>query len=188
MQQKPQLYGTVLADPPWPVRGGRNGKSGWSRSASPHAHYPLMKVSEIAALPVSQVVLPDSHLYLWVVNGLLQEGLDVMRAWGFRYVNNICWGKTSGYGLGQYWRGEHELCLFGIRGRTPYKKDQAGKRLQSRSLILADRGEHSEKPEELHRRIERVSYGPYLELFARRKVNGWHSWGNTVPNDVKLLP
>jgi N6-adenosine-specific RNA methylase IME4 len=182
-------YKTILADPPWPVRGGKNGKGGWSKKVSPHVHYPLMKTKDIMALPVRELAYDDSHLYLWVVNGLLQEGLDTGRAWGFRYVNNVCWGKTSGYGLGQYWRGEHELCLFFVRGKIPYARDPiTKKRKQSRSLILADRGEHSEKPGEIHNRIEVVSPGPYLEMFARKKGrDGWDYWGNEIKSDIEII-
>lgn len=181
------MYHTILADPPWPVRGGKNGKSGWSKSVSPHTHYQLMSVKEIMALPVHKLAENNAHLYLWVVNGMLLDGLRVMESWGFRYVNNICWGKTSGYGIGQYWRGEHELCLFGVRGRLPYARDSiTGHRKQSRSLILANRGKHSEKPEEVRRRIEIVSPGPYLELFARKKTKGWDSWGNEVTSDITI--
>ena len=181
------MYRTILADPPWNVSGGKNGKGGWSKSASPDVHYPLMKTSEIMAFPVGDLAKPDAHLYLWVTNGMLPDGLRVMEAWGFRYVNNICWGKTSGYGLGQYWRGEHELCLFGVRGNIPYARDpQTGKRKQARSLVLAARGKHSEKPDEVRRRIEIVSKGPYLELFARKKVPGWDVWGNEVSSDIDV--
>ena len=146
-----------------------------------------MKVEQIAALPVSDLAERDAHLWLWVTNGLLPEGLRVMQSWGFRYVTNVCWGKTTGYGLGQYVRGAHELLLFGVRGRIPYARDLEGKRVQARSLIMAPRGRHSEKPEEARRLIELVSPGPYLELFSRKRVPGWAHWGNEVQNDLELV-
>ncbi|MHB8407801.1 MAG: MT-A70 family methyltransferase [Acidiferrobacterales bacterium] len=183
-------FKTLYADPPWPVKGGKNGKGGWSKTASPHTHYKEMTVAQIMALPVDPVMDPNSHLYLWVTNGFLPAGLDVMAAWGYRYVNNVVWGKTSGYGLGQYWRGEHEICLFGVRGKVPYARDpQTGRRRQARSLVLAPRTTHSAKPEEVRRRIEVVSPGPYLELFSRTTVPGWTCVGNQSPStpgeDVK---
>lgn len=177
-----------MADPPWPVRGGKNGKSGWSTKVSPHVHYPLMKMKDIMALPVSDLAEADAHLYLWVVNGLLEEGISCGKRWGFRLVNNFCWGKTSGYGIGQYIRGDHELCLFFVRGKIPYSRDPVTKkRRQPRSLILAPRGEHSEKPDEIHRRVEIVSPGPYLEMFARKKGRpGWDYFGNEIESDVEI--
>ncbi len=181
------LYGTVLADPPWKLSGGKNGRGGWSKSASPSVHYPLMKTEDIANLPIGGLAAPDSHLYLWVTNGLLPEGLHVMKSWGYRYVTNLCWGKTSGYGMGQYFRTQHELLLFGVRGKVPYSRDLVtGKRKQARSLVLADRGAHSEKPEEFRKVIELVSPGPFVELFARKKVPGWHAWGNEIESDVEI--
>lgn len=165
-------YGTILADPPWMESGGGKIKRGADR------HYPLMKTHEICALPVAQLALPDSHLYLWVTNNFLQDGLDVMSAWGYRYVTMITWAKDK-IGLGQYFRGMTEHCLFGVRGKPGYKTHN-GKRGQGRTLIHAPRGAHSVKPEELRAMIERVSPGPYVELFARDTFPGWDAWGNEI--------
>lgn len=183
-----ELARVVLADPPWKLAGGKSGKSGWSSSASPDAHYSLMTTEEICQLNVQPLIAKDAFLFLWVVNGMLPDGLSVMRRWGFRYVNNLCWRKTTGYGLGQYIRTDHELCLFGVRGRPGYRRDAAGKRVQVRSIIEAPRGKHSEKPEEIYRRIEKISQGPYLELFARKSQPGWECWGNEVQSTVIVPP
>ena len=185
----PKTYRTIYADPPWKLSGGKNGKSGWSKSASPDAHYPLMDTNSICSLPVEQLAQENSCLFLWVVNGLLEDGLRVMRSWGFRYVNNMCWRKTTGYGIGQYIRGEHELCLFGVRGRPGYSRDAMGKRMQVRSVVDAPRGRHSEKPDEMRRRIEKISGGPYVELFARKQTPGWDVWGNEIisSNEVSTI-
>lgn len=172
-------YATILADPPWPERGGGKIKRGADR------HYPLMTVKEIAALPVAALALPDSHLYLWVTNNYLPDGLEVMRAWGFRYVTMITWAKDK-LGLGQYFRGMTEHVLFGVRGQPPYKLTTDGNRCQGTTLITAPRGEHSAKPESLRTMIERVSYGPYVELFARQTYVGWDAWGNEVESTVAL--
>jgi N6-adenosine-specific RNA methylase IME4 len=180
------LYKTIYADPPWMLKGGKSGKSGWSSSASPDAHYNLMKTEDIASLPVKSMAEDNSCLFLWVVNGLLPCGLDVMSRWGYRYINNMCWRKTTGYGIGQYIRGEHELCLFGVRGKPGYNRDELGKRTQVRSVVDAPRGRHSEKPEEMRRRIQLISSGPYLELFARKSIPGWDVWGNEVKNNILI--
>lgn len=126
------------------------------------------------------------HLYLWVTNGFLKHGLSVMEAWGFRYVTCITWAKDR-FGLGQYFRGQTEQCLFGVRGRLPYKVDLlTGKRAQGRTLITADRRKHSQKPDQMRTMIEKVSYGPFLELFAREKAPGWDVWGNEIESDIIL--
>lgn len=136
-------------------------------------------------MAVQDIVEDDAHLYLWVTNGKLPDGLLVMKAWGFKYKTNIAWAKDR-FGLGQYFRGQHELCLFGVRGNIPYRKKENGKRAQGRTLITAPKGAHSEKPEQLRSMIEIVSPGPYLELFARRPSPGWDVWGNEVESGISL--
>jgi N6-adenosine-specific RNA methylase IME4 len=179
-------YGTIYADPPWKLTGGKNGKGGWSKTASPDVHYPLMKLEDILALPVSDLALPDAHLWLWVPNSMLPQGLEVMEEWGFEYKNNLAWIKEGAPGLGQYMRTMHEICLFGKRGHTPYSRRADGKRDQPVSFHTARRGRHSEKPPAIRNIIKRVSPGPYLELFARKKVEGWDAWGNEVKCDVVM--
>lgn len=181
-------YGTIYADPPWKLSGGKNGKGGWSKSVSPDAHYPLMTLEEIAALPVAELAEEDSHLWLWTPNCMLPEALTVMKQWGFRYSNNVVWVKTGAPGLGQRIRTMHETCLLGLRGRTPYARYPTGKRKQILSTFTAGRGEHSEKPAEMRRLIQRVSPGPYLELFARQRADGWARWGNDprAPSDIRM--
>ncbi len=165
-------YTTIYADPPWPEYGGGQIKRGADR------HYPLMSIKEIKAMPIQDITKDNAHLYLWVTNNYLPAGLEVMQAWGFRYVTTITWAKDR-IGLGQYFRGMTEHCLFGVKGKLPYKKLD-GKRQQGRTLLVAPRERHSQKPVEMYDMIERVSYGPYMELFARNKRAGWDSWGNEV--------
>lgn len=166
-----------MADPPWLERGSGKIKRGADR------HYPLMKTRDICALPVRDWMVADSHLYLWVTNNFLPDGLTVMSAWGYRYVTCITWMKDRP-GLGQYFRGITEHCLFGVRGRVPYRLSADGGRLQGMTGFFdAPRGEHSAKPETMRRMIERVSPGPYLEMFARRPAVGWDVWGNEVSGD-----
>jgi N6-adenosine-specific RNA methylase IME4 len=167
-------YKTIYADPPWPEQGAGKIKRGADR------HYPLMKVKDIAALPVS--LLRDSvgcHLYLWVTNNYLEDGLSVMKAWGFEYTTTVTWGKgeiigavsekgqpeylklrMDRAGLGQYYRGLTEHCLFGTYKALPYRKTASGKRAQGKTLILAPRTGHSRKPEMMRTHIEAVSHGP----------------------------
>lgn len=178
------LFTTGMADPPWPETGGGKVKRGADR------HYPVMSVGDICALRVGELFAPNAHLYLWVTNNHLPAGLRVMGAWGFRYVTNIAWGKVKEgrvqQGLGQYFRGAHELLLFGVRGSLPYRTLDDGKRAQAPSLVLAPRSKHSRKPEEFRQLVERVSPGPYLELFARASAPGWAVWGNEVQSDVAV--
>jgi len=163
-----EKFKTIYADPPWMERGGIK------KSAS--KHYRLMTTASIAAIRVKEMMDSNAHLYLWTTNNFLRDALTVMEAWGFRYVTMITWAKTR-FGIGQYFRGQTEHCLFGVRGRLPYKIID-GKRCQGRTLLNTDKTfertrRHSEKPESMRRMIEVVSWPPYLELFARKAVNGW---------------
>ncbi len=172
-------FRTVLADPPWRFRN-RTGKV-----APEHRRldrYDTMTLDEVCALPVADRVADDAHLYLWVPNALLPEGLRVMEAWGFRYVTNLVWAKRrrdggpDGRGVGFYFRNVTELILFGVRGtlRTlPPARRQV-------NMIESRKREHSRKPDEQYALIEACSPGPYLELFARYPRPGWASWGAEV--------
>lgn len=170
-------YATILADPPWQFQN-RTGKM-----APEHKRllrYPTMSLQEILELPVAQLSAPNSHLYLWVPNALLKEGLDVMKAWGFTYKTNLVWykirkdGGPDGRGVGFYFRNVTELVLFGVRGGM--RTLQAGR--TQVNILSTQKREHSRKPDELYDVIETCSPGPYLELFARFQRNGWKQWGN----------
>lgn len=137
------------------------------------------------ALDISAISEPNSHLYLWVTNNFLPDGLAIMKAWGFDYKTTITWAKDR-FGLGQYFRGQTEHLLFGVKGNLPYKVVD-GKRAQGRTLVTASRTEHSVKPQAFRQMIERVSYEPRIELFARQKTEGWDVWGNEVESDIDLL-
>ncbi|MBA3650151.1 MAG: S-adenosylmethionine-binding protein [Chthoniobacterales bacterium] len=170
-------FGTILADPPWQFQN-RTGKV-----APEHRRllrYPTMELREIMELPIGNFAGARSHLYLWVPNALLEEGLRVMKAWGFTYKANIVWfkvrkdGGPDGRGVGFYFRNVTELILFGVRGSM--RTLQAG-RTQVNMLATRKR-EHSRKPDEIYDIIEACSAGPYLELFARFRRDGWQQWGN----------
>ncbi|MEA2442453.1 MAG: hypothetical protein QOH76_3877 [Thermoleophilaceae bacterium] len=148
-----------------------------------------MSLEEIKALPVAEVCCEKAHLYLWVPNALLGEGLSTMAAWGFDYKTNLVWLKTrrdgapDGRGVGFYFRNVTELVLFGIRGKD--NRTLAPGRRQV-NLIAETKREHSRKPDQMHEVVERCSPGPYLELFARAPRPGWHVWGNEVTDDGML--
>jgi N6-adenosine-specific RNA methylase IME4 len=172
-------YATVLADPPWDIQQKSSTSTGARRLGADH-HYDLMPVEQIAALPVGQqLAAEDAHLWLWVTNASLFAGKHVMESWGFRYRSILTWIKPR-FGLGQYLRNQTEHLLLGVRGSAPIQFRGQG------SWLYAPLQEHSHKPEEQYAVIERCSPGPYLELFARRRRHGWHSWGNQVSSDVSL--
>lgn len=172
-------YRTIYADPPWLERGAGQCKRGADR------HYSLMPTRDICELPVARAAAENAHLHLWVTNNFLREGFDVMDAWGFRYITMITWAKDR-QGIGQYFRGMTEHCMFAVRGSLPYRVDDAGGRMQSTTLLWANRASHSRKPHEMYERIERVSYGPMLEMFGRNERHGWDCWGSGEPDQRAL--
>jgi N6-adenosine-specific RNA methylase IME4 len=145
------------------------------------SRYDTMTLEDICALPVASVAADTAHLYLWVPNALLLEGLAVLSSWGFTYKTNIVWHKVrkdggpDGRGVGFYFRNTTELLLFGIRGKNA--RTLAPGRSQV-NIIRAMKREHSRKPDETYDLIERCSSGPYLELFARGARPNWSVWGN----------
>ena len=168
------IFRTVYADPPWKEVGGGKITRGAQK------HYELMPTKDIIAMgnEVRRVTADQSHLYLWVTNNFLKDGLAVMEGWGYTYITTITWMKNK-MGLGQYYRGMTEHCLFGRRGKAlPYKLLDTGKRAQGKTGFYAEKQEHSAKPTDMREMIERVSYGPYLELFGRQLVAGWDVWGD----------
>lgn len=171
-------FKTILADPPWQFQN-RTGKI-----APEHrrlSRYGTMTLDDIKALPVSQIADNTSHLYMWVPNALLPEGIEVLRAWGFQYKSNIVWhkirkdGGSDGRGVGFYFRNVTELLLFGVRGKNA-RTLQPG-RTQVNYFATRKR-EHSRKPDEQYGIFQACSPGPYLEMFARGTREGWTIWGN----------
>ena len=172
-------YATILADPPWNQSGGGKIKRGADR------HYPLMKEHEIKVLMAEVLegkVADDAHLYMWVANNHLPEALRIIEHLGFRYITNLVWAKPR-FGLGRYFRGQHELCLFAIRGRGVTPRTDLNNVSSLIGQALLPRGKHSKKPEEMYELIESRSHGPYLEMFARNIRDGWDSWGNEVNSE-----
>jgi len=188
------LYQALYIDPPWPEHGGGKIQRGADR------HYPLMPVEDIQRLPFGEWAAADAHCYCWLTNNYLEAGFDAVRGWGFRPVTLVTWVKDRA-GLGQYFRGRTEHCLFAVRGRLPYRiRDDNGKRAQGETVLYspdpsellpppvelpdafeARRERHSAKPPQMRAYCELVSHGPRLECFARQAADGWDAWGNQAP-------
>lgn len=177
-----EKFVTIYADPPWQF-SNRTGKIAPENKKL--SRYGTMTLEEICSLPVSEIAADQAHLYLWVPNALLPEGLEVMRRWGFTYKTNIIWEKTrkdggpDGRGVGFYFRNVTEILLFGVK--TKRKSDTFRTLQPGRSqvnLLRAMKREHSRKPDEFIPLIESCSPGPYIELFARGVRPGWAVWGN----------
>lgn len=171
-------FQTVLADPPWQFTN-RTGKM-----APEHKRlnrYSTLSLDDIKSLPVSDVCIEPAHLYLWVPNALLKEGMDVLEAWGFTYKTNLIWHKVrkdggpDGRGVGFYFRNTTEMILFGVKGKNA-RTLQPGRRQVN--IIRSQKREHSRKPDEQYELIESCSPGPFLEMFARGSRPGWSTWGN----------
>lgn len=180
---KVHYYKTIYADPPWAERGAGKCKRGADK------HYSVMTTREIIELSsfVKSLIHPDGcHLYLWVTNNFLPDGLRVMDSWGFRYVTKIDWLKDR-EGLGQYFRGLTESCLFGVVGNLGYKLTDDGGRCQGVTGFYAPKKKHSEKPQKMRRMIETVSYLPRIELFSRKFVDGWDVWGDELESSPDEL-
>lgn len=167
-------FRTILADPPWDIqqRGTRGAEQ----------HYPLMSLERIKGMPVSELAAENAHLWLWVTNATLREGYSVAESWGFEVRSPLTWIKFR-LGMGAYLRNSTEHILFATRGKAPVKfRSQP-------TWINAPVQEHSRKPQEQFAVIERISSGPYLELFARRRPPSnaaWSVWGNEVESDIRI--
>jgi N6-adenosine-specific RNA methylase IME4 len=178
-------FGTILADPPWQFTN-RTGKMAPEHKRL--SRYGTMGVEAIAALPVVDIAASTAHLYLWVPNALLPDGLRVLNAWGFQYKSNIIWhkvrkdGGSDGRGVGFYFRNVTEIILFGVRGKNARTKALGRRQV---NLIASRKREHSRKPDEQYPIIEGCSPGPYLELFARGTRQNWCTWGDQAHADYK---
>jgi N6-adenosine-specific RNA methylase IME4 len=172
-----QRFGVILADPPWPFEV----YSVQGRQRSPDRNYDTMSLDEIKALPIAPLAAEDCVLFLWGAWPELPGVLDVIRAWGFEYQTDaFLWVKLNRNGeglftsMGFHTRANTEFTLLATRGKPlRFAADV-------HQVIMAPVGEHSVKPEEARSRIERLYPGPYLELFARRPVENWMTWGNEI--------
>lgn len=179
-------YSTIVADPPWMYQKQPGAKTGAVLSSMAEGHYSTMTNEEIAALPVAELAADQAHLYLWVTNPGMFGGRfsdvtprDIASAWGFRYVTLLTWVKPGGGGMGWYFRGQTEHVLFATRGDLgiPAEKREV-------NVFEAKRAGHSAKPPSFFDLVERVSPGPYLELFCRTPRFGWDSWGKGYESEA----
>ena len=161
-------FRTVYADPPWQY-------SNIASRGAANNHYTTLGIKEICAEPVCELVDDDAHLHLRTTNGFLREAFTVIEAWGFQYKSCMVWVKPQ-LGMGNYWRVSHEFLLLGVRGSCPFGDNSC------RSWVLNRRSQHSKKPFAFRELIERVSPGPYLELYGREEQprTEWTVYGNQV--------
>lgn len=176
-------YGAILADPPWRFETWGSQENA---ATDVNRHYDTMTIAQIAELPVGDLAAKDSVLFMWICWPTMDQAIEVIRAWGFKYKTcAFSWVKADGsqvdmfaqdmpvdIGTGYWTRSNSEVCLLATKGQP--------KRLNAdvRQAIIAPRRQHSRKPDGVHERIERLVAGPYLELFARQKRPGWTAWGN----------
>ena len=170
-------YRVILADPPWSFR--TYSAKGNGRSAE--AHYDCMPLDDIKALPISDYADKDCVLFLWTTDPFLRVAFDVIEAWGFTYKTvGFYWAKTptNWFGTGYWSRANPEQCLLATRGKP--------KRIAANvpKLIMAPRRAHSRKPDEIYDRIEQLCVGPYIELFARQRRQGWDAIGNEADTGI----
>lgn len=169
-------FKVIYADPPWDIQ--QKGARGAAQ------HYDLMTLDRIKNMPVANLADDDSTLLLWTTSNSLEAALAVMASWGFEYKTNLVWDKGHHLGLGNFFRGAHEILLHGVRGRAAFSFHS------QRSVVQFPRTTHSTKPSEMIPLIERVlPGGPYLELFARQRPNSyadWSVWGNEIESDIVI--
>ena len=164
-------FAAIVIDPPWDW--GDEGDQDQLGRARPD--YATMTKDQLLDLPLPDLADDDCHLYMWITNRSLPKGFELMKRWGFRYVTAITWAKPS-FGMGNYFRGQTEHVLFGVKGSQPLKRKDVG------TLFNAPRGPngHSSKPAEFYDLVESCSPGPYLEMFSRSDRAGWKAWGENA--------
>lgn len=175
---RPPKFRTIVADPAWLKNQSSGGGYGGAIK-----HYALMSPERIRNMPVAELADDNAHLYLWVTNSNIDEGLEVAKAWGFKYITVFHWIKPK-LGVGNYLRNASESCIFAVRGKLPPKC-----RTQINWLISYPTA-HSEKPREFMSIVERVSPGPYLELFCRKRPASsekWYCWGNETEGGADIF-
>lgn len=194
------VFPCIVADPPWKYRDKVNSETlkhvhrfGYGADKirgrrGAEGYYPTMTMQDILAMPVGALAPKNAHLYLWTTNAFMVEGHAVCKAWGFTPRTVLTWAKgrvrdgrlSLQIGMGSYLRNVTEHVIFAVRGSLRCKVKNVS------TLLLAPRGRHSAKPDEFYKLVENCSEGPYLELFARQRREGWSAWGNEVASDVSL--
>ena len=181
-------YQIIYADPPWKYIQGKS--MGTSFAGAADAHYECMPLEEILALPVHTIADDKCILFLWVTFPMLREGLKIIDAWGFEYKTNaFTWVKQNVnnmgflFGVGYYTKSNAEICLLATKGNAhSLVRDNS-----ISQMIMTPKMAHSRKPTECRERIvQMLGDLSRIELFARRKVEGWNCWGNEVESDIEL--
>ena len=177
-------YNIIYADPPWSSdyhSGGLKNGRGLARQ-----HYSVMTTEEIKRLPVKNIKTDDSILFLWATFPCIKSALEVIEAWGFRYVTvGFTWVKenkksdTLYWGMGNYTRANAEVCLIGVSPKFKAKSQIISRAVHS--IVISKIRQHSQKPDEVRGKImELIGEKPRIELFARQQADGWDCWGNEV--------
>jgi len=192
-------YSTILIDPPWQVKAGRPfsgeysktcAKQDWNFSTNnaQDLKYDSLSIAQIAQLPIENISYPDAHLYVWTINKYLPVTFDLIKQWGFQYSTTLVWAKNAmGGGLGGAYRITTEFLIFAKKGHLSAKEMHIGTWFNvKRDYDERGKPQHSRKPEFFAQLIEKISPGPYLEMFARRERKGWDVFGNQVSNSIKL--
>jgi N6-adenosine-specific RNA methylase IME4 len=179
-------YKIIYADPPWEYENKKTGgTSTWKGNSAANAKYDVMDINDICNLPIQEISSRNCCLFLWATTPLLPEAFEVMDSWGFKYKTAIYWRKIMSLGMGYWFRGQVEVCLFGIKGTVPAFRCQKPNFIQSRV------GDHSRKPKEFRGLItqlaEQHNLNPKIELFSREKIEGWDCWGNEIPTSEQRL-
>lgn len=178
-------YKIIYADPPWSYNDTQ--KSGGTAFFGASVRYNTMNNKDISNLPISELANKDCVLFMWATSPLLPEALNTIKAWGFKFKTiGFVWNKQTKNGInisnmGRYTMGNVEICLIGTKGKP--------KRIVKnvKQLVTAQRKRHSEKPDEVRERIvELMGDLPRIELFARKKTEGWDVWGDEVESNVTI--
>jgi N6-adenosine-specific RNA methylase IME4 len=177
-------YGIIYADPPWDYKGQKqHAGAGKASTGGAEAHYGTLTLPKLKTLSVASVAAPDCLLFLWSSSPHLDQAIDLMKAWGFKWATvGFVWDKLR-VNPGFYTMSQCELCLIGKRGKIPRPRGAQN----VRQLVPEKRGAHSVKPDEVRHRIDEMFPAQRkLELFARKRVPMWDCWGNEVDSDVTL--
>lgn len=190
-------YQVILADPPWKLTAGRklkgykvqDGKQLFIpvSNKSRKLEYPTMSVEEIKNLNVNELTAEDAHLYMWVTNSHLPFAFEIIKSWGFKYSTTLVWAKNRmGGGLGDTFRITTEFLLFARKGKLKAIENVGNTWFNVKRQYENGKPKHSKKPDFFYELIETTSPGNKLEMFARNKREGWHTWGNELINDVEI--
>lgn len=190
-------YNVIYADPPWKQKGGRpltgyvleDGKQVFNpkSNTSQDLPYPTMDLEAIKNFPVKDLAADNSHLYFWVTNKYLPDAFSIIESWGFKYSTTLVWAKNPlGGGLGGSFKISTEYLIFATKGSLKAKGHHIGTWFNEKRPYENGKPKHSKKPDFFHELIEKISPGPYLELFARRTRENWHVYGNEVESDIQV--